>query len=165
MSGVAGGVSPGLCLGCMPEHSMCPDKWPLLLMLCLFLTSVLTVPAFVSPEQHSPTLIIPTKYRLMMMDMIEEAEAAAVVVPTPTTSIAPLSPGSTAMAVEKDTDPDERSALVAGLVPDSSYSGLGRGFVQTNFDVNFAMQGMEIDNHEILSARGLFDVHVAHSFN
>ncbi len=57
------------------------------------------------------------------------------------------------------------AALVAGIAPDASYNGLGRGYVETNFDVSLDSPGQKVRNNERLTARGLFDVHVSHGFN
>ena len=136
--------------------------WVILLGLLVFLFGLLVVPVYAASEQHSPTLIIPTKYRLMMMDMIEEEKAASPVA-TPTPDITTLSKKSEDSATISSSD--ESALLSAGLKRDASRSYMGRGFVQTNFDVSFDEQGRKIDNHEMLSARGLFDVHVTHGLN
>lgn len=100
------------------------------------------------------------------MDMIEEEEKAAApvvtAVPTPVpTTVSEEFNGPVRMESTAEGSAD----LSAGLKPDTSYSGMGRGYVQTNFDVNLAEPGKNVNNHEILTARGLFDVHVAHEFN
>ncbi len=136
--------------------------WGVLLGLLFFLFALLVVPVYGASEQHSPTMIIPTKYRLMMMDMIEEEKAASPVA-TPTPDITTLSKKSEDSATISSSD--ESALLSAGLKRDASRSYMGRGFVQTNFDVSFDEQGRKIDNHEMLSARGLFDVHVTHGLN
>jgi len=136
--------------------------WVILLGLLVFLAVLLIVPVYGASEQHSPTMIIPTKYRLMMMDMIEEEKAVSPVA-TPTPDITALSERSEDSASVSSSD--ESALLSAGLKRDASRSYMGRGFVQTNFDVSFDEQGRRIDNHEMLSARGLFDVHVTHGLN
>jgi len=130
--------------------------------LLIFILALLVVPVGASSEQYSPTMIIPTKYHLMMMDMIEE-QTAATPVPTPTPDITTLSEKS--QSAETVSSSDESAMLSAGLKRDASQSYMGRGFIQTNFDVSFDEQGRRIDNHEVLSARGLFDVHVVHGLN
>ena len=138
------------------------SRWVILLGLLVFLCALLVVPVYATSEQHSPTMIIPTKYRLMMMDMIEEEKAASPVA-TPTPDITALSERSEDSASVSSSD--ESALLSAGLKRDASRSYMGRGFVQTNFDVSFDEQGRRIDNHEMFSARGLFDVHVTHGLN
>lgn len=136
--------------------------WVILLGLLVFFFALLVVPVYASSEQHSPTMIIPTKYRLMLMDMVEEEHAASPVA-TPTPDITTLSAKSENSASVSSTD--DSALLSAGLKRDASQSFMGRGFVQTNFDVSFDNQGKKIDNHEMFSARGLFDVHVTHGLN
>lgn len=136
--------------------------WVILLGLLVFLVALLVVPVYASSEQHSPTMIIPTNYRLMLMDMVNEEHAASPVA-TPTPDITTLSAKSENSALVSDTD--DSALLSAGLKRDASRNYMGRGYVQTNFDVSFNNQGTKIDNHEMFSARGLFDVHVTHGLN
>jgi hypothetical protein len=135
----------------------------ILLVLSGFLISILSVPVSASPEHHSPTLIVPTKFRLLMMDMIEEEKHAVTPVVTPTPSITILTEKAQDSSIIPHSDDNEIISM--GLKRDASQNYMGRGFVQTNFDVNFDEQGRNIDNHEVLSARGLFDVHVTHGLN
>jgi hypothetical protein len=146
----------------MPEGSM--RSWRLLfilLFLSLFII-VLPVTSFADDGNHSPTMIIPTKFRLLMIDMKESQEKPVFPVTTPPDN--QKQEGSHGPVWMKSEAADE-GVLTAGIVPDASYSGFGRGYVETNFDVSFDEPGRSIDNHERLTARGLFNVHVSHGFN
>ena len=140
-----------------------------LLSLVFFLSvfaGLLFVPVCADNENHTPTMIIPTKFRYLMLDMAQTAvsgpaPAAPPMTPVPTIPPIDISP---APVVAEDSGMDEE-ALLAELSADQSNGGYGRGFVQTNFDVNFQDPGQKIDNRERLTARGLFNIHVAHEFN
>ena len=77
--------------------------WVILLGLLVFFFALLVVPVYASSEQHSPTMIIPTKYRLMLMDMVEEEHAASPVA-TPTPDITTLSAKSENSASVSSTE-------------------------------------------------------------
>ena len=110
-------------------------------------------------------MIIPTKFRYLMLDMAQ----AAVSKPAPAslmTTVPTLPPVDVSPApVAAEASGMDEEALLAELSADQSNGGYGRGFVQTNFDVNFQDPGQKIDNRERLTARGLFNIHVAHEFN
>ena len=133
-------------------------------LLCLFGCVVLLwMPVCADPEVHQPTLIIPTKFRFLLLDMAQ----AVVPAPPPAEPVQPaLQPEVQAPlpAAEAESRMSEEEYL-ASLKPGLSSAGMGRGFVQTNFDVSFQVPGGKIDNRERLTARGLFDVHVAHGFS
>ena len=133
-------------------------EWITLLLLCGIFIAVLPVPVVGNSDQHSPTQIVPTKFRFLLLSMMEEEANTTIpmVMPTPTPVVS---------SVRLESDSDGSADLSAGVKPDSSYNGMGKGFVQTNFDVSFTNPGQKVDNHEVMTARGLFDVHVAHEFN
>jgi hypothetical protein len=115
------------------------------------------------PDTQDPTLIIPTKFRLLLADMAKPQEKEVIPVATPS-SVSRVPEGSTS-PVRMESDAADQEILLTGLKQDALYSGLGRGFVQTSFDVSFDEPGRKIDNRERLTARGLFNVHVSHGFN
>ena len=140
------------------------------LLVLSLLMLLLPVVVFADEENHSPTMIIPTKFRFLLIDMIESQEETVV----PSAPPVPVSqnpepasqiPAGSTSPVKMDNTQRDEDVLAAGLAADSSHHGYGRGYVETNFDVNFESPGTRIDNRERLTARGLFDVHVSHGFN
>jgi hypothetical protein len=153
----------------MPEGSMRSDVLFYRLIILVLFTVLFCMPVLADAEIHEPTLIIPTKFRYLLMDMVRvvEGQASSGPVPAPVQTPVPTPAPTekpTTLSASEDSGSDEE-ALLAGLTPDQSYSGFGRGFVQTNFDVSFAQPDGTVSNHERMTARGLFDVHVSHGFN
>jgi hypothetical protein len=147
----------------MPEGSVRSLRCLSILLVLSFFTAVLPVAAYTDVGNYSPTMVIPTKFRLLLIDIMEFPENP--VVPFAPPPEERLKPEGSTSPVRMESQAVDDQVLAAGLVPDASYSGLGRGFVQTNFDVSFDEPGRKIDNHERLTARGLFNVHVSHGFN
>lgn len=137
-------------------------QWILILVLFSLGIPVLTGVVSADTGNYSPTMIIPTKYRLLLIDMIQSADQPPVQAPR---SIPEEEPPVSSKAEAVKSSLSDEDILDAGIVPDNSYNGYGRGYVETNFDVSFEEPGRRIDNRERLTARGLFDVHVSHGFN
>ena len=140
-----------------------------ILVLCFFLLALIPCSTFGDTvKSPAASQIIPTKYRLLQILMEEETQVTAEQVVTEPvaadSSTVPEREGSHS-AVRMSQDSSGSSDSIAGLQPDSSYQGMGKGFVQTNFDVSLVDQGKRVENRERLTARGLFDVHVIHEFN
>lgn len=133
-----------------------------LLFLSVF-AGLLVVPVYAADENHTPTMIIPTKFRFLLIDMVQAMENQGTPAQISGSLEIPESEDSHGSA-STDSGTDEE-ILSAGLTSDKSYGGFGKGFVQTNFDVSFQEPGRKIDNRERLTARGLFNVHVVHEFN
>lgn len=135
-----------------------------ILVLCFFLLALIPC-STLGDTAKSPAAsqIIPTKYRLLQILMEEETRVTAEQVVTDSSTV-PEREGSHS-AVRMSQDSSGSSDSIADLQPDLSYQGMGKGFVQTNFDVSLVDQGKRVENRERLTARGLFDVHVVHEFN
>lgn len=150
--------------GMRAEGGMRSSHWILTLILCSFLVAF--VPCTVigdTSKTPTSTQVIPTKYRLLQV-MIEEESQVKDIQAVSNPVILPEREGSH-NAVQMSSESAGTSDLSANVQPDTSYQGMGRGFVQTNFDVNMVDQGKRVENREKLTARGLFNVHVVHEFN
>jgi hypothetical protein len=123
------------------------------------------LPAFALADgvSHPGTMIIPTKYRFLLLDMADsvekEKQPIAPVIQSEDNAV------SGALTQKPVDNTEEILAVFSDLAPKPSYQGMGRGYVETNFDVSFTEPGRKIDNRERFTARGLFNVHVAHGFN
>lgn len=145
-------------------------QWISVIILCSLL--LLLLPVVSADEDSVYTGVMPTKYRLLLMMMKGEqglnTTPPASPVPADSVAEAPVpssDPVSSHRAVRMEPDASVTQIPPAGTSVSSANQGLGRGFVQTNFDVSFLSQGQMVDNRERLTARGLFDVHVVHEFN
>jgi hypothetical protein len=153
---------PPVCPEFMPGGSMYSLRWVSVLLFFSVFIAVIPVGGLADGGNHSPTMIIPTKYRLLLIDMIESLDTPAPPVIPPQES---PKPEGSHEPVNMESEATDMAALVAGVTPDSSYNGYGRGYVETNFDVSLDAPGQKVRNNERLTARGLFDVHVSHGFN
>jgi hypothetical protein len=129
-------------------------------LLLLILVLLVSVTALGEPGHYSPSTIIPTKYRFLLLDMKEfqqQVFQGEEPLPQPESVSKP--------AHETKNQNEVLEAMLSDETETPSYSGLGRGYVETNFAVSINEPGRKVDDRERLTARGLFDVHIKHNFN
>jgi len=138
-------------------------RWVYVLLVLSLLIGVLPGAVLGAEGNHSPTMIIPTKFQYLLQDMIEEQEKPVI---SPTNPPPPTQkPITSTSPVRMESSVTDEDILVAKGVPASSSGGLGRGYVETNFGVSVEEPGRKMRDSQRLTARGLFDVHVSHGFN
>ena len=149
-------ILPGYLL----QSSMRSEKWGYIQIILLLIS--LSAPALALTDQghYSPSLIIPTKFRFLLLDMADSPEEK-----NPPADLVVQADSEKAPGEERAIQDEDLEAALSDIAPEPSYSGMGRGYVETHFDVSFEEPGRKIDNRERLTARGLFDVHVSHGFS